>query len=304
MNKNAHIFIKIFVLMIIIVIIDIPFGFVMDKWYAVQGRGLLYGIDKSNEDILILGSSRARHHYISSIFEDSLKMTCYNLGTGGQNMYYHYILLKSSLSRYTPKLIIIEIDNNFRSVEQNKIDIKALRVFNPIYFSSPQVQEFVDLASNVEKIKLLSSLYRYNWEFAICIKYFLFHHNKFPGQKGYEPLTGIWDKKIEKHIYPKSSQIDENKISYLEKCIELCKNKGVKIVLSYSPYFGIHNSNDFKKIEEIAMKNDVVFLNFAQDTCFLQNRNYFKDQFHLNHQGAIEFTNVFVKTLKTLIIKN
>ena len=61
------------------------------KNIEVGGRGRdNYICDKSVDDILIFGSSRAVHHYNSSMIEDSLGMSCYNCGDDGNGIILSY----------------------------------------------------------------------------------------------------------------------------------------------------------------------------------------------------------------------
>ena len=98
MNSQMVLFAKNMILFLLIFFaIDSLFGIVFDKIFFVQKRKLTYAIEQSNESLLILGSSRAQHHYNSQILADSLGLSVYNAGVSGQNIYFHYALLKSVL---------------------------------------------------------------------------------------------------------------------------------------------------------------------------------------------------------------
>ena len=73
-----------------------------------------YKISYSNattcDSILFFGSSRTLHHYVPSIFEKELGLSCYNAADWGiKNIFYHYGQLSNILTRYTPKAIVFEI---------------------------------------------------------------------------------------------------------------------------------------------------------------------------------------------------
>ena len=90
--------------------------FVMDRIFGV-GLKYLYSISNATDDykisysnettrdsLLFIGSSRCLHHYVPSVFEKELGMTCFNAADWGiKNIYYHYGQLGNILSRYTPK---------------------------------------------------------------------------------------------------------------------------------------------------------------------------------------------------------
>ena len=110
--KNKHI--QYLVLLVFFTIgLDRGLGWLYETAYfsetSRKNDRLIHSVLGTNEDILIFGSSRALHHYNPEIIEDSLGMTCYNVGSGGQNIYFHLALLESTLERYTPEIVILEL---------------------------------------------------------------------------------------------------------------------------------------------------------------------------------------------------
>lgn len=92
---------------------DQAIGYIYDQLYfsekSQRNDRLIHSAVGTSEDILIFGSSRAYHHYNPMVFENCLGMSCYNVGYGGQNIYYHLALLKSSVIRHKPKIAILEL---------------------------------------------------------------------------------------------------------------------------------------------------------------------------------------------------
>ena len=76
-----------------------------------------YAIEKEKADVVVFGASRAYRHYVPDIIEDSLKMSCYNTGNYGHTILYSYATLKVILKRYTPKLIILDVEAEDFKVE-------------------------------------------------------------------------------------------------------------------------------------------------------------------------------------------
>ena len=75
---------KIFIFFVIMVSLDVVVGVLSDYLVTNAKSGATqkseYICEKTKEDILIFGSSRAVHHYNPLIIQDSLNMTCYNCG--------------------------------------------------------------------------------------------------------------------------------------------------------------------------------------------------------------------------------
>ena len=89
--------------LITLIILDQLFGNLLRILYFKQNHGAeyktTYTFEKVNSDILIIGSSRAEHHYDSQIFEDSLNMSCYNSGEGGKFIFYYDAVLKCAFEK-------------------------------------------------------------------------------------------------------------------------------------------------------------------------------------------------------------
>ena len=80
-----------------------------DKLYSTKDNKLNYAAyNNDNTEIVILGSSRASHHYVPSILTDSLGMSCVNLGMDGKGILYNYALFNMLVQYNSPRIIIYE----------------------------------------------------------------------------------------------------------------------------------------------------------------------------------------------------
>lgn len=94
-------------LLILSLVCSLILGWVSKK--SNQGyRGFLNSIH-SKPEVVILGASRALHHYATPQLSHDLGMTTCNLGVGGSSVLVQYTQLKEILKRYKPKLVIYEI---------------------------------------------------------------------------------------------------------------------------------------------------------------------------------------------------
>ena len=99
------------IVIIVILILDFLIGKSLEYFYFKQKSGLqyrtTYSIDSTRAEILVFGSSRANHHYVPEVFEDSLKMSFYNTGRDGNRLLYNFAVFSSILKRDTPKIVIL-----------------------------------------------------------------------------------------------------------------------------------------------------------------------------------------------------
>lgn len=293
-------FVRIIIFFAVVAMIDVAFGFVC-RYLNSHAKGgdtqnHYYIAKECDKDILIFGSSRAIHHYDPKIIEDSLAMSCFNCGVEGNGIVYQYSRLLMMTERYTPKMIIYDIQQGFDiSVGDNSKYLKWQKRF----YDTPGISEVFDLVSPIEKWKMKSKLYQYNETFVQMLM-----DNIHPIQElsygGYRP------KKAYMGYVPVIKEPEQLTVwdSVKKECmvsfVELCKQLGIKLIFVYSPsYGGIRPSCD-NIVKKFVSENNIVLLDFYSDPYFCMNKDYFYDSVHMNETGATEFTKKIVSELKKL----
>lgn len=254
------------------------------EWYACR---------ESNEDIIIMGSSRASHHYVPQILSDSLGMSCFNAGQDGNGIILQYGRWKMISERYAPKLIIYDVTPDFDLLQNdNMAYIDRLKPF----CDDREMKNYVAGIYPMERWKLFSQMYRFNYKFlemlSDCAKCSV---NEL---KGYIPLYGqIRKEMVDGNQISTVSRIkfDETKLHYLECLAQECKAKNTQLVFVVSPYFrgGGYNWDSFEPIAKIATQYNIPFYNF-NTVGLIDNPELFKDSHHLNDEGAKAFTSELV----------
>ena len=270
-------------------------------------RRQIYCLRESEDDLMILGSSRAAHHYVPQVFEDSLGMSCYNAGSDGMCIYYHYGILASRIQRgCPPKMVILEVISTDVEVSQGatfSLDA-ALDRFSPHYGEFAEIDSLFAFNGWKEKLKLFSKTYKYNSKLVQTIKC---NYIPWPEDRGYEALNGVMyiaEGQQAADVLVSSSEksnIEQRKLMYLQKFIDVCKAHDIKLVMCYSPYYGQAVPKSIHMIQHIADEKDVLFLNYGDDVRF-QKSEYFQDASHLNDVGANEYSKEIVKVLKEKIV--
>jgi len=295
-NKSVNqFFIKLAALFLLIVLVDFSLGKLLRYYYFKQESGLLYrttySMEKTKDECLVFGSSRANHHYRPDIFEKKLHQSYYNVGRDGLGIFYHYAVLKSILKRYTPKTIVLdliagELDKDVESYDR-------LSTLLPYYKSHPEIRSVVELKSPFEKYKLLSSVYPYNsLLFTIAVGNSQFNKARSRDIKGYVPLNGILSDTQQAKNQPFEHILDPVKVKILEDFIKTCREKKVNLYIVCSPYYNLSAHFDLSlKVEaEIARKLNVNYIDYSADTTFINHNLYFSDEDHLNDTGARIFS--------------
>lgn len=306
-NKKGyvHLFKSITVFLILVAAADLIIGYVYHYFYFKQTSGweyrTKYSIENTKADILIFGASRAQQQYNPVYFEQRLNQTCYNVGRDGEPFFYHYGILKGVLNRYTPKIIILDIENAvFR---QNESSYDRISVLLPFYQHHKEMRPIIELRSPYEKFKLLSSIYPYN---SLLFKIAAGNLKHYKGQeediKGYLQLTNALDEPIRKVNLPEDYILDSNLVNYFRLFIKECLQRKIKLYLVCSPYFidAIGRDPSMTLAKGVAEENNIDFFDFSRDNAFLTNSKLFDDTVHVNVSGSQIFTN---KLIDSIILK-
>lgn len=295
--------IKIVMFFAIVAVVDFAFGKVCDYLRDHTKGGFSgnvhYVCEESNEDIIMMGSSRMRHHYVPQVFEDSLGMTCYNAGIDGNGIILNYGFLRMILQRYTPKLIIYDVTSYDLYADDNT---KYLSNMRPYYHKQgiPQIFEDVD---RTERLKMKSNLYRYNSNLLGLIGDN--YHPMKSFEKGYWPSNKVMNYEPEAPKNSNGKEIDSLKLAYIGKFIDLAKEYQVPLVFVASPtWFGEILDDDNAPAKAVCDKKKVLFIDHFYDEQLCSNKEYWGDATHLNDKGARIFSREFVGEIQRAIESN
>lgn len=308
MNDKIKILKKFSVFIVLIFLLDFAIGFFLRKIYFSQKSGwdyrTTYVMNEVKSDVLILGSSRAAHHYNPSIIEDSLSLSAYNGGRDGCTVFYHYALLKSVLKRYRPKVVVLDLMPLEFEQDQNAYD--RISILLPYYDSHPEIRPVCLLRGKFERYKLLSKMYPYNSKlFSSITTLFNLKRNVNESQlKGYLELNNIYDGTANPtRIYP--NNIDTAKVTYFKNFINTCQSSHVKIIVCVSPLF-VKMHNNSKSIEiakNFCNDTQTPFFDYTAASGF-DDLKLFSDYNHMNGTGASKFTAAFISNIKETLNAN
>lgn len=292
----------VFVLFLLVSFIcDRLLGVVLHKAFVGSNSIENFVYQKCDADVVILGSSRAKHHYVPSIITDSLGLSCYNLGEDGKNIYFQYANLNLLLTHHKPKLVIYDCFSIDVMKASFEYDFGSLSDLYPIYGENQEVDRMINKqgAHYMSRI-LISHLLRYNTRF---LDFFTYRFDSKDKNKGYDPLSGVYNKGISILYENENLIIDSTKLEYMQKLIDLCKTNDITIVFSVSPRFALNEdkgeiTKKYECVKELCDKNSVPFLYYELDSFYLQNGRLFKDVGHLNNEGAITYTKEFISDIK------
>lgn len=299
---------KIIVLFFALFLVDRVAGLILTNWLDNVTTGGLgkdnYICDHCTEDILIFGSSRAEVHYNAKMIEDSTGIPSYNCGASGNGIILSYGRMLMLSERYHPKYIILEITPEYDLIE-NKNNFKDLGSLKR-HYERHGIKKIFEKIDPLEKVKMLSYLYRYNSDFAHnplrLLKPIHFNKNSF-GIQGFRAEHKKFDKmKVKDKKEKEKFRLDDNKQYYLKEFVNITKDYS-QVVFIVSPYWQGRNPEIFNSARHLANSCNIPFLDYSNNPKYLYHDEYFKDGIHLNYIGADEFTRDIIKELRILFRK-
>jgi len=299
-NKYVKFFGRLLILIAIFFVFDFTIGKALKYFYFKQSSGyqyrLSYVIDGTKEEMLAFGSSRANHHYVPNVFQDSLKLSFYNAGIDGQFILFEDALIKCVISRYSPRYIVLDFNADEFVYTESSYD--RLADLLPYYAShKKELESTIELKGKYEKLKLLSKMYPFNSIIlTIAVGNLEFNKKRKEDIQGYVPLTGKIDYDV-KPLPLVKEKIDSNKINAFKDVIIRCKNAGIKLFVVVSPYFENTDLHSLQMGAQISQEMNVPFWDYSSDKTFLGNKELFKDVKHLNDSGAVIFSQKLVQRI-------
>lgn len=269
----------------LVAVIDVGsgFGFEYLKSHAKGGDTYknYYLAEKCEDDVLILGSSRAARHYVPSVFEDLLELTCYNAGEPGCGIIPAYAQYKMVVERHKPQLVIFEVTPNYDYYISDDYS-KYLGRIRQYGYKDAVRELYSSFGDKWDNVKALSNMYRNN----SSIVHNLLDQFSHSFNKGYEPLYGILslsaiekseteNKKNKKNN--KDYTIDTLKLQYVQKLIQATKRDTVPLVFVISPSYYVLTYEERKQYNEaieLAQAYSIPFLDCSEVENIMAIVNY------------------------------
>ena len=260
-------------------------------------------------EVVILGSSRAMHHYNPIILEKYLHRSVYNAGSDGMGLNYCLGLMDLLLKNYTPFLFIINVDGESISIDNQRY-LSRIKILAPFMDESDTVRQLIYDLDIYERIKYyMSKSYRFNGKALPIIKNMFKKDNTI---KGFAPLNKTANLNL---LNKKQDEIDQEKcllshynMLMLRELIQHAKAAGSQVVMVNSPVWNEEFSGPpyyqrlLNYLELQANCQNIPYISINQEnTPIFRNSALFADKNHLNVVGAKMFSEILAHKLTTII---
>ena len=299
MKKEGSRFWKIILIACaMLVVIDIAVGVVADRLmyklpdYGGEFAKDNYRLHRLETDVVIIGSSRGCHHYVTQQLGDSLDayfgehLSIYNAAIAAKMANSNSCAAEDIIARYHPKLVIYDIAEELLCMDDVADIITKDIGYKPKNISI--------------RMFMKSSLYRYNGKLFNIASCFL---TPTAVDDGYEPKFGAKLDTTKAKKNPKASmsvqELDSYTVNNFETVLKKYSSAKVPLVVVCSPYFRPDNNN--KRLAALCDQYGIPFIDFYDTPYFNSHPELFYDRRHLNDDGAHVFTAMLFEQLKRVL---
>jgi hypothetical protein len=273
------------------------------------GGDLNYLLKKKRDtDLLILGSSRARHHVDPARLAPGVALRPYNAGANGVgDLFYAGVVLDLALREgLRPRTVLLQADawqfdeGDAGDAETATRRARSLAALYPFYDQSPLLRRYVrDHAGFRERTLLLLRAYRFNGK----VPNLLAHRLRAPASRdGFEPLQGRLADTTPVAGKPLTA-LDPDALEAFRAIADLCARHGIRLVVWMPPYFENCACDGMR----VALRQALLargadrVVDFGVLPPSLRSPRRWRDPAHLNADGAGRFTRMLRDSLTSPI---
>ncbi len=261
-------------------------------------------IDKDLIDVLCVGSSHMYCHINPVQMFDDFGIVAFDLGAGSQAVPFSYYYLEEAFKTQTPSLVILDTYMMISSDDAEKENAQGNFINMNLSYTKYKALQSVDGLEDRMDI-LLNFPIMHNRYGSINNLSFDLEEGSSSTYLGYRYGTEMqpYDMKdvVDISSVTEVSAVSERKETYLRKCIELCKENNVDIVLVNSPFPEINEEYQqvYNLVQQIANEYEIDFFNgclYLEQMELDYSTDYMGGR-HLNYLGAEKYTRWLVGRL-------
>lgn len=251
-------------------------------------------IKTDNEyDIFFLGTSHVINGVNPIYLYNDYGITSYNFGNYSSRIPETYYTLLNALNYKTPQMVVIDLYGMGYNEKVPPTSIERVHfAWDAFPISFSKVIGVYDVYNNFDdKMEMLFTLAKYHSRWTeLTREDFNVPLNKYNGcEMLFEVAVGL--NKTE-YIVDENTLPDKYDVSmeYIQKIIELCQEKEIKVLLCWLPYRCSEEEQiDMNYGYYLSGKYNIDYLNFLK-LDIVNIDTDFKDQYHLNMSGAYKVT--------------
>lgn len=309
MIKKAMVKGSIFIVILLIVASVLNSIFILKSDHRSKLIEGLYKHTGDAYDVVLMGSSHMNGGIDPNILWHQYGLTSFNYATGGQPIDVTYYLLKEVLKTHPNPIVVVDL---YYLGMENEYGDKGYvsNALDNVRFSINKVNAIINCTPPQDRISYIFPFIKYHdrWK-ELSMNDFYYDSSTEYYAKGFESGTDQYGKADSSNsqatgivdLPPKSEE-------YLNKIIELSKQKGFKLIFTNTPsdYNEIDNNwvreqaKMFNKVAEISQKNNIPFIDYCAKMSEIgfDFKTDMNNSGHVNIWGANKITMDFGHYLK------
>lgn len=295
---------KLLCLGLLVILADQAVGFFLRRAYFYGRSGdyyrSTYTLDKTQEPVLVLGGSRAAHHYVSAMLDTLFGMKVYNTGRDDNEIFYSQAVFRAVTRRYKPQLVLLELAPREFYYARKSYD--KLNSLLPYYRDHPEIKDIVELRGSRERYKLWSAVYPFNSKCFLILNG-IWNPSNDPGisTSGFLPFHSTMKiSRPDNFQREPSSGIDTNKVKAVTEIVNACKKRAIRLVMVCSPVYSNPVCPGADSILQLlSVQYQVPYFDYSTDRRFDDHPELFRDNSHLNEKGARIYTRLLADTIRS-----
>ncbi len=262
-------------------------------------------VDKNLIDVLCVGSSHMYCHINPVQMFDDYGIAAFDLGAGSQAVPFSYYYLEEAFKTQKPSLVILDTYMMISADEAEKEDAQGNFINMKISYTKYKALQSIDGLEGRTDILFNFPIMHNRYDSINYLSYDL-EEGSSSTYLGYRYGTEVQPYEME-NVADISSvtevgTVSERKETYLRKCIELCQEKNIDIVLVNSPFPEINEDSQqvYNFVQQIADEYGIDFYNgclFTDEMALDYTTDYMGGR-HLNYLGAGKYTKWLVERLR------
>ena len=258
-----------------------------------------YYKEEADHEVIFVGDCECYENFSTIEMWEKYGITSYIRGSAQQLIWQSYYLLEDTLRYETPKVVVFNVlslkYNEPQSEAYNRMSIDGMKwstaKLNNIKASMTDEENLLDYIFPILR-------YHARWSELTSDDFKHFFSKDLVTHAGYYMRV---DTKAQTEFPDPTPLADytlgENAMSYLQKMVDLCKEKGIQLVLIKAPTEYPHWYEQWdEQVVEFARENQVAYINFIplqEDIGLDMTQDTYDAGLHLNTQGAEKMADYF-----------
>lgn len=250
-------------------------------------------------DVLFFGSSHSELFFNPMILWKEYGIVSYNFGNPEEGIPVSYWLMKNAIEIHKPKVIVFDVAMINRGDEFSS-ESHMHNAMDPFPLSTTKIDAAYDLLDDTSE--RLSFLFEIGYNHSRWKEISKPKNNFVKGSLSYGEYTYGVSTLEQCQISTEIADINENDrdIRYILKIVELCRANDIELVLTANPFIcSIERQKDINFVEQLAIQNDISFINFIKMNNVVDYNIDLYDCEHVNQSGMNKMCNYWGSYLVT-----